>query len=203
MNQVLQPLKYALLIAIGILIGIWFVPFKTSGGNKISQILQIIKNNYVDTINTEVLEKESISDLLHSLDPHSNYFTAVEAKQANEPLNGSFDGIGIEYLLWGDTIFVANVIDDGPSFKAGLKVGDKIIQVEEKVLQGMKLSNSDVLGLLKGKSGSEVQIKVFRNSESQIKDFKIVRGSIPIKSVEAYFMADNVINWSFRLPFLK
>lgn len=190
MKQVFEPLKYAVLIALGVFIGIWFVPYKTSGGNKFSQIVQIIKTNYVDTIDTEALEKESINDLLHALDPHSNYFTAEEAKSVNEPLAGSFDGIGIEFLLWSDTIFVANIIDDGPSAKAGLLVGDKIIKVDGKVLNGMNLKNADVLKLLKGKSGSAVQLHIYRSTLGKYEDVKITRGSVPIKSVDGYFMAD-------------
>ncbi len=191
MKQAFEPLKFAIILALGILIGIWFVPYKTSGGNKFAQIFQLVKNNYVDTINTETLEKESISDLLHSLDPHSNYFTAEESKQVNEPLEGSFEGIGIEFLVMSDTILVANIIDDGPSFKAGLKVGDRIIKVDDKLLQGLKLQNEDVLKLLKGKSGSIVKVGVCRGALDKVTDFSIIRGSVAIKSVDGYFMADN------------
>jgi carboxyl-terminal processing protease len=190
MKQAFQPLKLALALALGILIGIWFVPYRTTGGNKFSQVLQIINNNYVDTVNADELEKRSLNELLHSLDPHSNYFTADESKQVNEPLEGSFEGIGIEFVLWSDTILVANVIDDGPGAKAGLHVGDKIVKVDDKTLQGMSLKNEDVFKLLRGKGGSDVLLNVFRPAESRNLDIRITRGSVPIKSVDGYFMAN-------------
>lgn len=191
MKQVFQPLRFALILALGILIGIWFVPYRTSGGNKFSQILQLIKNNYVDTVNAEAIEKESINDLLHTLDPHSNYFTATEAQQVNEPLEGSFEGIGIEFLLWKDTIIIANIIPGGPSEKAGMKIGDKIVQVDGKVLNGMNLKNEDVFKLLKGKGGTVVHLGIYRMFDKKNLDFDITRGSVAIKSVDAFFMADD------------
>lgn len=190
MKQALQPLKLAIMLAIGIGIGILLAPSRSSGGNRISQILQLIRSNYVDTINTDALEKTTITNLLHSLDPHSNYFTALEAAHVNEPLEGGFEGIGIEFLLLEDTIYIAQVIDDGPSAKAGLKGGDKIVNVDGQALTGMNLSNEDVFKLLKGKEGSSVALGVCRAMEPKILNFKVNRGHVVIKSIDGYFMAD-------------
>ncbi len=190
MKQALQPLRFAIILTIGILIGIWYSPNKRWGGNKVSQIVQLIKSNYVDTIDTETIEKEAVNTLLHSLDPHSSYLTATEAKEANEPLEGSFEGIGIEFLLRNDTIIIVDIIDDGPSYNAGLQVGDRITQVDHKVLNGMGLKNQDVIKLLKGESGSTLNLVIFRYSGNKVLNYSITRGSVSIKSVDAYFMAD-------------
>lgn len=190
MRKILQPFWFALLLAAGIGIGMLLAPYRSAGGNKIAQIIQLIHSNYVDSVNDADLEKKAITDLLHGLDPHSNYFTPDEARHVNEPLEGSFEGIGIEFLLWNDTIFVANVTDDGPSAKAGMKVGDRIVTVDGKVLNGMHLKNDDVFKLLKGPGGSKVQLTVVRTHENKTLDFTIERGSIPIKSIDAWYKAD-------------
>jgi carboxyl-terminal processing protease len=190
MRKALQPFWFGIILAIGIAIGAWFVPYKASGGRKLSQVLSLISENYVDTINTEAMEQKAINGILHDLDPHSVYFTAEEARQANEPLEGSFEGIGIEFLLLKDTILVTNVIDDGPSAKAGMQVGDKITAVNATSLKGKVDRNEDVVKLLKGHKGTQVKITVFRLRVNKSLDFDITRGSIPIKSVDAYYMID-------------
>lgn len=190
MRKALQPFWFALLLAAGIGIGMLLAPYRSAGGNKIAQIIQLIHSNYVDSVNDAELEKKAITDLLHGLDPHSNYFTAEESRHVNEPLEGSFEGIGIEFLLWNDTIFIANVTDDGPSARAGLKVGDRIVKVDGKALNGMHLKNEDVFKLLKGPGGSKVQLSVLRTHENKVLDFTLERGSIPIKSIDAWYKLD-------------
>jgi carboxyl-terminal processing protease len=190
MRKALQPFWFGIVLAAGIAIGIWLVPYKVAGGRKLSQVLTLIGSNYVDTVNTDELEQKAVNQLLHDLDPHSVYFTAEEARQANEPLEGSFEGIGIEFLLLNDTILVTNVVDDGPSAKAGIHTGDKIVGVNKELLAGRHLKNEDVIKLLKGPRGTDVEIAIYRQDETRNLQFNITRGNIPIKSVEAFYMAD-------------
>lgn len=197
MNQkIWQPFLFSLLIIFGILIGMWLKP-STGGGmfysgkNKISQLLGIIGKAYVDTVNIDSLEEVAINDVLHQLDPHSVYIPARDLAAANEGLEGNFEGVGIEFSIVDDTILVAKTIKDGPAEEAGLKQGDKMIQVDTTPVAGIGITNEKVFKLLRGASGSKVQVKVFRPYQAKIVEVTITREKVPIYSVDVALMLNN------------
>ncbi len=143
---------------------------------------------YVDTVNRTQLENKTILSMLKSLDPHSDFIPAADFEAVNEPLEGNFDGIGVEFNLINDTIRVVTPIIGGPSEKLGIKAGDKIIRVNGKNVAGIKITNKQVFEKLRGKSGSMVTVSILRNTIKNAIDFKITRGKIPIYSIDVAYM---------------
>jgi len=158
---------------------------------KINMAITAIENFYVDTVNTDKLVEDAIRTLLQKLDPHSDYLTPEEVKEMNEPLQGNFDGIGIQFNMLTDTLYVIQVIPGGPSEKVGLAAGDRILYVNDTLIAGVKMKNSDIMSRLRGKKGTTVQIKVQRGNNPKLIPFKIVRDKIPIYSLDASYMIDN------------
>lgn len=157
---------------------------------KLSLALYAISNFYVDTVNNGRLVEDAIIGMLEKLDPHSNYMDKEETKEMTEPLLGNFDGIGIQFNLLTDTLYVIQVIPGGPSEKVGLLAGDRIIQVNDTLIAGVNMKTTDIMKRLRGKKGTEVRITVLRNNNPELIDFKIIRGQIPIYSLDAAYMAD-------------
>ncbi len=157
---------------------------------KLEMVVYVINNMYVDDIDDNKLTEDAIIALLDKLDPHSNYMNKEEVKELNEPLQGNFDGIGIQFNMLTDTLYVAQVIAGGPSQKVGLLPGDRIIQVNDTLIAGVKMKNSDIMKRLRGPKGTVVNIKVLRSGSPDLIPFKIVRGKIPIYSIDAYYMVD-------------
>lgn len=170
--------------------------FKTTpASNKLNMALFAIKNLYVDDIKEEKLVEEAIVAMVKKLDPHSAYMTADEMKDMNEPLQGGFDGIGISFNMMNDTLFVVEVISGGPSEKAGLLPGDRIIKVNEESIAGVKMPNSQVMKRLKGPKGTLVNLDIKRRGMLDLMRFKIIRDKIPFYSVDASFMLDKKIGY--------
>ncbi|GAB6393755.1 MAG: peptidase S41 [Bacteroidales bacterium] len=145
---------------------------------------------YVDETNTGKLVEDAIVGMLEKLDPHSNYMDAEETKAMNEPLQGNFDGIGIQFNMLTDTLYIVQVIPGGPSEKVGLLAGDRIIMVDDTLIAGVKMKNTDVMKRLRGQQGTEVCVKVLRNRNPELIEFKIIRDKIPVYSLDAAYMAD-------------
>lgn len=158
--------------------------------HKLQVAWQIINTLYVDTVNASQLSETAIKSMLQQLDPHSSYISAKELSALNEPLEGSFDGIGIEFSIISDTLVVASVIGGGPSERVGLQVNDRIVKIDGKDIAGVGLTNSQVFKLLRGKKGSKVVLSVVRKSEKEPIVFDIRRDKIPIYSVDAAYMID-------------
>jgi len=158
---------------------------------KLSIALTAIERLYVDTVNSNQLAEDAIIHMLDKLDPHSTYLTAEEVKKANEPLQGNFDGIGIQFNMFTDTLYVVEVIPDGPSEKIGIRPGDRIIYVDDILIAGVKMKNDDVVSKLKGPKGTTVKVKILRKGVPNLLDFKIVRDKIPVHSLKASYMIDN------------
>ncbi len=154
-----------------------------------------IQNLYVDKLNEDKLVEDAIEALLKKLDPHSNYMNVQEVKEMNEPLQGNFDGIGIQFNMHNDTLFVVQTISGGPSEKVGIMAGDRIIRVNDTLIAGVKMKNTDIMKRLKGKKGTIVNVKVMRNGGEQLIDFRIVRDKIPIFSLDASYMVDKTIGY--------
>lgn len=156
--------------------------------DKFAYLLQSIELMYVDSVNSKELVEKAIIHMLEELDPHSTYISAEEVQEANEPLQGSFDGIGIQFNILHDTIMVVEPIQGGPSEKLGIKAGDKIVEVEGNKMAGVGIKNSDVLSKLRGPKGTIVKVGIERKGVKDILYFNITRDKIPIYSVDASYM---------------
>lgn len=162
---------------------------------KLQRALFAITNLYVDSTSETKLVEDAIVGMLEKLDPHSNYMNPEETKEMTEPLQGNFDGIGIQFNMLTDTLYVIQVISGGPSEKVGLAAGDRIIMVNDTLIAGVKMKNSDIMKRLRGPKGTEVRIKVLRNNEPELIEFKIIRGKIPVYSLDAAYMADKTTGY--------
>jgi carboxyl-terminal processing protease len=191
-----QPFIYGVLIALGILIGIWLKPSGNGGSllagrSKFSEILNIINQAYVDTVNMEQLEEKTLNELLSTLDPHSVYIPAKELEQANEQLEGNFEGIGVEFNILNDTIMVVSAINGGPSQELGILAGDRIIEVEKRPVAGVGIKNDQVFKLLRGPKGSTVAVTIYRPDTRKKIPYLIKRNTIPIFSVDVNMMLND------------
>ncbi len=157
---------------------------------KFGRLLRLIDGYYVDTTNIDALTEKAIVKVLSELDPHSTYISKEEVEKMNEPLKGNFEGIGISFNIYKDTLMVNSTISGGPSEKVGLRSGDRIIEVDGENIAGTGLKNSDVFRLLRGDKGTEVNLKVLRRGVRDLLDFTIIRDKIPIFSVDASYMLD-------------
>lgn len=155
---------------------------------KFGRVLKLIENYYVDTTNVNRLTEAAIAEMLSSLDPHSVYISKEEVREMNQPLEGNFEGIGISFNIFHDTLMVMTTIPGGPSEKVGLHPGDRIIKVNEKNIAGTGLKNQDVFKLLRGDKGTSVKLTVLRNGDKKPMDFTIIRDKIPIFSLDAAFL---------------
>ncbi|MDR0769152.1 MAG: S41 family peptidase [Dysgonamonadaceae bacterium] len=167
----------------------------SAAAQKIGMAINAVENLYVDELNSNKLAEDAIISMLEKLDPHSNYMTPEEVKEMNEPLQGNFDGIGIQFNMLTDTLYVVHVIPCGPSEKVGLLVGDRILQVDDTLIAGVKMKNTDVMSHIRGPKGTTVNLKVLRNGEPKLLNFKIVRDKIPIYSLGAFYMIDETTGY--------
>ncbi|MFK7758152.1 MAG: S41 family peptidase [Flavobacteriales bacterium] len=159
--------------------------------NKLVNIINYIENNYVDSVSKAALIDDALEAILDNLDPHSAYSSAEQTRAGREQLQGSFQGIGIEFMILRDSLVVLDPILNGPSMRAGLKPGDRIVQVDGMTITGDTLSNDLVLNRLKGEGGTEVMVNVKRKSIAELLTFNITRGRIPIESVVTNYMIDD------------
>lgn len=157
---------------------------------KVNIAMYAIKSMYVDPVNENKMAEDAIVGLLDKLDPHSTYLSPDEVKDMNENLGGEFDGIGIQFNMLTDTLYVVQVIAGGPSEKVGMRAGDRILQVNDTVIAGVKKKNTDIMKMLRGKSGTVVSVKVLRKGNPGLLEFRIVRGKIPVYSLDASYMVD-------------
>ena len=157
---------------------------------KFGRLLRLLDGYYVDTVNVDKLTADAIVKVLSELDPHSVYISREEVEKMNEPLKGNFEGIGISFNIFKDTLLVMTTIPGGPSEKVGLQAGDRIVEVDGKNIAGIGLNNSDVFDMLRGKKGTKVELKVLRKPSNKLLDFTIVRDKIPIYSLDASYMLD-------------
>lgn len=198
--QVWLPLMFAVVMTIGMWAG-YKLREDTAGSagfisnsksNSIQEILNLIQNKYVDTVSLDSLKETAITEMLSHLDPHSVYIPASELQEVNEDMQGNFEGIGVEFQIFNDTVNIVNVIENGPSFKAGVQIGDKILFVRDtSKVAGVNIKGDDIKKLLRGPGGTKVNITVLRNNNEK-KVLTIERGLIPLPSVDADYMIDSV-----------
>ncbi|MCM1021895.1 MAG: S41 family peptidase [Muribaculum sp.] len=158
---------------------------------KLQYVQGLIERFYMEPVNGDTIADEAIRAMLKTLDPHSAYTTAEETKELTEPLDGNFSGIGISFNMSTDTIYVISTIASGPSERVGILPGDRIIEVNDTIVAGVKMKQRDIMKRLRGPKGTKVNVKVLRNGESKPIDFVITRDDIPIHSVESVYMADD------------
>ena len=187
------PLLFAVVMILGMLIGFRLYPnmnsgafFKTGRLTPVQEVLDIIKDKYVDSVHADSLSEEAIQGLLGHLDPHSYYIPAVDQVEMNEDLQGNFQGIGVEFQIINDTVNITNVLAGGPSDKAGLLVGDRITAVNDSVVAGNGISVERIKKFLRGPGASSVEVTIFRNQSQQ--KFTIQRGMIPLPALDASYM---------------
>ena len=172
--------------------------FYTGSGNqndKLEQIISLIKEEYVDTVNTNQLTDEAIAALLEQLDPHSAYIPPVDLQGVNEDMEGNFDGIGVEFNIVNDTIVVVAAISGGPSEALGIRSGDRIVKIEGQVVAGVKIKNEDVIKKLRGKKGTKVKVDIARHNVKELIPYTITRDKIPIYSLDASYMINDQIGY--------
>lgn len=185
-----------LVIGLALFAGSALAQFRPSeDGIKLERTLQLIKNLYVDDVNTNKLTEAAVRAMLKELDPHSSYLDKDEVKAMNEPLEGNFDGIGISFNMLTDTLYVNEVISGGPSQKVGIMPGDKFIFVDDTLIAGVKMNNQDVIKKLRGPKGTVVNIKALRRGVPELLEFRIVRDKIPIYSIDASYMVSGDIGY--------
>lgn len=194
-----MPLLMALCVVLGIMIGSFYanhfsgnrLTIVNNGSNRLNNLLRIIDDQYVDKVNIDSLVDKAIPTILSELDPHSVYISAKDAQAAADDLNGSFSGVGIEFVIRQDTIRVQNVIKNGPAEKAGIIAGDKIVYVDGKKFVGKQVTNEEAMRRLKGPAGSKVKIGVQRYGKKGIVNFTVTRAEIPTKTITATYMLND------------
>jgi len=169
--------------------------FSSLQQRKLTNALTAISNLYVDSINDKKIVENTLEAILKELDPHSSYIPKEEVERVNEPLEGSFEGVGIQFQFLNDTLLVVQTISGCPAAKVGVLPGDRILYIENEFVDGKKLKNSDIFKRLRGKKGTEVNIKVQRGGKSNLIDFKITRDKIPLFSVDATYMIGKEIGY--------
>lgn len=158
---------------------------------KFNRLLRLIDTYYVDTTKMDDLTEKAIVEVLRNLDPHSVYISKAEVEKMNEPLQGNFEGVGISFNVFRDTLMVVTTVPGGPSEKVGLRAGDRIVSVDSKNIASIGLKNTDVYDLLRGKKGTKVDMKVKRKGEINFLDFTVIRDKIPINSLDASYMIND------------
>jgi len=164
--------------------------FKLTPERKLLMSEQVIERFYVDSVDAGNMVEDAIVAMLKTLDPHSTYSDPEETKELTTPLEGNFSGIGVQFNMLNDTLFVIQTTSGGPSEKVGILPGDRIVQAGDSVIAGRKLPNSRIIKILRGPKGSEVDLKVLRRGEPEPIVFHVVRDDIPVYSVDAVYMAD-------------
>jgi len=160
------------------------------GTFKFGRTLSMIDAFYVDSVDLDMLTEKAIVEVLKNLDPHSTYISAKDVKEMNEPLNGNFEGIGVQFNILRDSIIIIEPIGGGPSEKVGIRAGDRILSIDQEKVTGIHISTTGVRTRLMGPKGTKVTITVYRKGVSDILDFTIVRDKIPILSLDASYMLD-------------
>jgi carboxyl-terminal processing protease len=198
--QVWLPLLFSLVMIAGMFFGYRLNStgnkkgfFKTSKATSLQEALDLIRLKYVDPVNLDSIESGAIQQMMSELDPHSVYFPPVELKEANEELAGNFEGIGVEFNVFSDTVNVVYVMPDGPSDQAGILIGDKIIKANDSLLTTKGISTSRIREQIRGPKGSVVSLQILRSG--QPKTIQVTRGSIPVYSVDAIYMIDKTTGY--------
>lgn len=194
----LIPIYTAIAIVVGMLIGNIYgshfaghrVSLINTSSNKLSDLLHIISDEYVDSVSISDLVEKALPQILKELDPHSTYISAADAEASMQDLKGSFSGIGVQFTIYDDTIRIVRVIDGGPSKRAGLEAGDRIVTIDDSTYVGPEINNDETMKRLKGPENTKVKLGICRAGSSKMLTYTIDRGSVPVKSIDASYMID-------------
>ncbi len=197
------PLIVAFAVVFGLLLGNFYanqfsgkrVSIINNSGNKLNALLHLINDQYVDTVDISELVEKAMPQILKELDPHSTYIAKKDVEAANQELKGSFSGIGIQFTIYEDTVRIIHVIKGGPSESVGLKAGDRIVAVDGKSYVGEVVTNEETAKRLKGPKDTTVKLQVKRPGEAHLLPFTIVRGDVPVRSIDAVYMADETTGY--------
>ena len=197
------PIYLSLATVFGILIGVFIngnnagfsLNSNTKNEAKIRRLMDYIDQNYVDTINTTNLLDSAISEMIGKLDPHSAYIPKEDLQDIQDRMQGQFVGVGIQFRLINDSVTVIEPIKGGPSIKAGIKAGDRILIADKDTLSGKNLSSNDVPIFLKGTSGTDVTLQVYRKTNDSLFNLRVTRGDVNIKSVDLSYMINDHIGY--------
>lgn len=195
--QVWLPLIFSVVLIVGMYLGYALGGgtsfFKTRRPNSLQQAVDVIRKNYVDKVDLDSLQGDAIQEMMGHLDPHSVYFEPVQLQEANEDLAGNFEGIGVEFNVFADTVNVVYVLPDGPSDQAGLQIGDKIIRVDNHSLVAKDLPTDTIKKYIRGPGGSAITLQIVR--ENQQRTVTVTRGNVPVPSVDAAYMIDKTTGY--------
>ncbi len=198
-KAIFTPVIIALVLVAGMFIGRNLFPIEqknshygvsTGYTDKISAVIQLIKDNYVEKISTDSLVEIALPKILENLDPHSSYLPPKENDEAHESLDGNFDGIGVQFNIQNDTVMIINTISGGPSEKVGILAGDRIVTVNDSLIAGIGITNEGVMKALKGPAGTKVKVGIKRKGIKDLIHFEIIRDKIPLYSVDVSYMLD-------------
>ncbi|WP_303741612.1 S41 family peptidase [uncultured Muribaculum sp.] len=184
------PIVIALSLIGGIWLGLHFSTkvSHTSGQRKLDNILGLIESDYVDEVDIDSIIELTIPKLMANLDPHSTYIPASELQAVNEDLDGSFSGIGVSFTMLTDTVTINEVIPGGPSEKAGIMPGDRVITINDSLVAGQGIVNTDIVKMLRGEKGTTVNLGIKRNNSKNLLTFEVTRGDIPVNTVDAAYL---------------
>lgn len=201
LRVILLPVIIALAIVLGMVVNALFsrtmiMPagqevFLPNQGSKLDMILNMINYSYVDTVDIQQIEENAIPQIIKDLDPHTVYIPAKDMQRVNEEMVGNFGGIGVQFYKYLDTVTVVKVVPGGPSEKAGLRDGDRIVKVNDSIVAGRNLDTDHIMKMMRGEIGTEVKLSIVRRGEKQPIEKRVIRGSIPIKSVDVAYMLDD------------
>ncbi|WP_302276258.1 S41 family peptidase, partial [Coprobacter fastidiosus] len=163
---------------------------QTDASKKLSLAAYVISTLYVDDVNEDKLTEDAIRAMLEQLDPHSTYLDPQEVKDMSASLDGNFDGVGIQFTMTNDTLYVIQTVAGGPSEKVGILAGDRIVEINDTVVAGVKMSTKDIMTRLRGKRGTKVDVTVLRKDVPDPIPFRITRDKIPVYSIDASYMVD-------------
>ena len=205
-NRILLPIAFAIILVVGVVIGrLLYKPVNYSDSekklfiypqsDKLQSVLNLIDAEYVDTIDIKEIQEEIIPQVLKKLDPHSVYISKDELKEANEELEGNFGGIGVQFSMQNDTVLVISVISGGPSEKVGIQPGDRIVTVNDSTVAGINLNSNNIVKMLRGDLGTRVNVGIKRVNREELIDFEIIRGNIPVYSVDVSYMVTDTIGY--------
>ena len=194
----LLPLYISIAVVVGVLIGRFYanqysgnrISFINTSQDKISNLLDAINERYVDKVDMNEIVEKSIPQILKELDPHSTYVSAKDVEASMQELKGSFSGIGVQYMIYEDTVRVVRIIEGGPAEEAGLRAGDRIVTIDNKPFVGKSVNNDAVMKNLKGERGSSVRLGIERNGIRNLVNISITRGDVEVKSIDASYMLD-------------
>ena len=194
-----MPMLMALCVVVGIMIGTFYanhfsgnrLNIINSGSNRLNNLLHIIDDQYVDSVNINDLVEKAMPQILAELDPHSVYISAKDVQATNDELKGSFSGVGIEFTIREDTIHVQGVVGNGPAERAGIIAGDRIVSIDGKPFVGKVVTTEEAMRRLKGQKDSKVKLGILRYGSKMVKYFTVTRGEIQHKSISAVYMVDD------------